>query len=497
MKVVVVGDVLLDVDIVGRAERLSPDAPVPVIDVEQRRVRAGGAGLVAELLQRDGCAVELVTVLSADSRAEELRSALGTLRVTAGDSGAPTPVKTRLRAGGHAIARFDDGCEAPPVPAVTERMLAGIRSADAVIVADYGRGLAGNAELRTTLAKVAATVPVVWDPHPRGAQPIEGATVVTPNLAEARAAAGSAGGSGDDAATGAAAGEALRERWAVGAVVVTLGALGAVLADGGSPAGYGPQAERRGDLRPRVFAAPSVTVADPCGAGDRFAATLARELGAGTPLDGAVGRAVTEAAEFLSAGGVARRLPREAARLPREGEIPVAPAARLSPVGAPDAAARRGTVTALETALAVAQKTRDAGGTVVATGGCFDILHAGHARTLRAARAFGDCLIVCLNSDESVARLKGPERPIQSQEDRAELLLSLGVVDAVMVFGEDTPERVLATLRPDVWVKGGDYSVDELPESRLLSRWGGRTVTVPFHPGRSTTKLAHALARVS
>ena len=133
---------------------------------------------------------------------------------------------------------------------------------------------------------------------------------------------------------------------------------------------------------------------------------------------------------------------------------------------------------------------------MVATGGCFDLLHAGHARTLSAARRLGDCLIVVLNSDSSVRRLKGEQRPIIAQEDRAELLLSLGCVDGVLVFEEDTPEAALERLRPDIWVKGGDYREDQLPEARLIKAWGGETVTVPYHPARSTTALAAALAKV-
>ncbi|WP_143757258.1 adenylyltransferase/cytidyltransferase family protein, partial [Clavibacter michiganensis] len=147
-------------------------------------------------------------------------------------------------------------------------------------------------------------------------------------------------------------------------------------------------------------------------------------------------------------------------------------------------------------ALQVVRATRAAGGTVVATGGCFDLVHAGHARTLAAARALGDCLVVLLNSDDSVRRLKGPERPIMTEEDRVDLLMSLGVVDAVVLFSEDTPEEALRSLQPDLWVKGGDYRAEDLPESAVIAEWGGQAVTVPYHPGRSTTKLAGALARV-
>ncbi|WP_107248067.1 D-glycero-beta-D-manno-heptose 1-phosphate adenylyltransferase, partial [Carbonactinospora thermoautotrophica] len=143
----------------------------------------------------------------------------------------------------------------------------------------------------------------------------------------------------------------------------------------------------------------------------------------------------------------------------------------------------------------VVSRVRAAGGTVVATGGCFDLLHAGHVSTLRAARALGDCLVVCLNSDESVRRLKGPGRPFVPQEDRAKVLQALECVDAVLVFDEDTPEAALDRLRPDVWAKGGDYADATLPEAALLARWGGQVVVLPYVDGRSTTNLARVVCQ--
>ena len=141
-------------------------------------------------------------------------------------------------------------------------------------------------------------------------------------------------------------------------------------------------------------------------------------------------------------------------------------------------------------------RVRRGGGTVVATGGCFDLLHAGHVRMLERARELGDCLIVCLNSDASVRRLKGDDRPLVEQDDRAAVLRGLACVDAVAIFDEDDPRRVLETLRPHVWVKGGDYAVSELPEAATLAEWGGRAVLVPYVAGRSTTRLiTEVLAR--
>lgn len=461
MRIAIVGDLLLDTDLGGRADRLSPDAPVPVVAVDTAQRRAGGAGLVATLLARDGIEAILVTAIADDDRGRELRELLddvdreaaGSLHVVAGRSPSPTPVKTRVRAGEHAVVRIDEACDTPEPPIFTDETLSVLGEVDAVVVADYGRGVAADPRVRAALASAADRVPVIWDPHPRGAAPVTGVAVVCPNLAEARSATGVAA-SGIPGATEAAA--LLAERWKARAVLVTLAERGALLHERDAT-----------DTVPHVVPAVPVASADPCGAGDRLAASLAVALAGGASLPAAVQAAVVAAGRFLAAGGVAALAATTTASLVLGGE-----------------------------GLAVARAVRARGGTVVATGGCFDLLHAGHARTLVAARALGDCLVVCLNSDDSVRRLKGAERPIMSQDDRRDLLLALECVDAVIIFDESTPETVLRRLTPDVWVKGGDYVAADLPETRVVAEWGGRTVTVPYHPGRSTTALAGALARV-
>jgi rfaE bifunctional protein nucleotidyltransferase chain/domain len=473
MRIVVLGDVLLDVDVAGHATRLSPDAPVPVVDVADVRRRAGGAGLVAKMLAGDGHNVTLVTVLSDDDSAMHLERALEGVTVVAGLSGVPTPVKTRVRADGHPVVRFDEGCDPPPVPTVTLPMLHTLTQAAAIVVADYGRGLTASQKVRAVLESLAGRVPIVWDPHPAGTDPVPGVDIVTPNLSEARGllakisamipATISDKESGDGEFPDserrddpAYMGAILLRNWHAKAVLVTLGERGGVLV--------------RDDGRPALsIPAPSTTVSDPCGAGDRLAASLAVHLLEGRNVDDSAVLAVREAAAFLEAGGVAT----------------------LTAEPQPVKLHGRGT-----DALALARNVHEAGGTVVATGGCFDLLHAGHIRALAAARKLGDCLVVCLNSDESVRRIKGEDRPIISQEDRAEMLLALEYVDAVLVFDEDTPEVCLEKLRPDLWVKGGDYDVTELPEAALVESWGGRCTTVPYHPARSTSNLAEALRKV-
>lgn len=455
MRIAVLGDTLLDVDLDGGATRLSPDAPVPVVDVVGARDRAGGAGLVATLLARDGVDVELVTALGADDAASRIRRVLaegrpGGIELAAGRLLGSTPVKTRVRADGHAVARLDEACRDVPDVVFDDDVLPRLARADAIVVADYGRGVLAHATVRDALDAVSGDRPVVWDPHPRGATPTPGAALVTPNAAEAAAALGEPVASIADAVPAATE---LRRRWSAHAVGVTLGARGAVLADGRA--------------LPAVLPATLVPGVDPCGAGDRLAAEAAVALARGADAHEALRRGVTRATDFLRAGGVAV--------LEGGAPHPIRPAAD---------------------AFGVASATRSAGGTVVATGGCFDLLHAGHVRTLQAARAMGDCLVVCLNSDASVRRLKGAGRPIIAQADRVDLLLALACVDAVLVFDEDTPVEALRRLAPDLWVKGGDYRDEGVPEARVLAEWGGRAVSVPQHGARSSSALAAALAAV-
>ena len=450
--VVVVGDVLLDRDLTGRADRLSPDAPVPVVSGLSEVERPGGAGLAALLAARDGGEVVLVTALGDDPagrRIAELLAAAG-VRVVAGQLPGRTPAKERVRVAGQSLLRLDREEAAPAPPVVTGAMTDAVRSAGAVLVSDYGRGLAADPALRAAVTAAARDVAVVWDPHPRGSDPVPGARLVTPNLAEALRFAGHPADGGTIAAA-ARAGLELTDRWRVAGVAVTLGAGGALLAGAA-------------DGVPLVVPAPPIGPAgDPCGAGDRFAATAVVRLAAGALPSEAVTAAVAAASGYVAAGGPAGL---------STPDRPPAPLAAPAP-SAPE----------------VVRRVRARGGTVVATGGCFDLLHAGHVATLEAARRLGDCLVVCLNSDASIRRLKGEGRPLVPERDRVRVLAALEVVDAVTVFGEDTPHAVLDALRPDVWVKGGDYAAPALPEAELLAGWGGQVVVVPYLAGRSTTRL--------
>jgi D-beta-D-heptose 7-phosphate kinase/D-beta-D-heptose 1-phosphate adenosyltransferase len=450
---VVVGDTLLDRDVAGTVRRVAPDAPAPVLDEESATERPGGAGLAALLAAGQGHEVALVTAIADDAAGSRLCELLTEAGIAVYPLPLPgaTPEKVRLRAGGQVLVRLDRG-GVPATPGdPSEAALAVLRDASAILVSDYGRGVARNPRLRAALQQ--AKAPVVWDPHPNGPAPVPNVRLVTPNEAEVRKLTGDAG-AGSMLSTVQRAGQQLRQRWRAGAIAVTVGANGAVLCHAGPT--------------PLVVPAPSVAEGDTCGAGDRFAATAALALGSGALVSEAVQEAVTAATEYVAAGGVAVAL------------APPAEKAEKPPA---------------EDASRVISRIRAQGGTVVATGGCFDLLHTGHLATLQAARKLGDCLVVCLNSDASVAALKGPDRPLTGQADRARLLAALDCVDAVVIFDEPTPEAVLARLRPDIWVKGGDYADGgpDLPEAELMHRWGGQTVIVPYLDGRSTTRTIAAV----
>jgi rfaE bifunctional protein nucleotidyltransferase chain/domain/rfaE bifunctional protein kinase chain/domain len=455
--VVVIGDALLDRDLEGTARRVSPEGPVPVVDDPQEHSRPGGAALAAALAAADGWPVTLITALARDEAGTELRASLERMGVDVVDAGleGPTPEKVRVRAHGQTVVRLDRG-SAPgrlgPLPDAGRKAIA---RAGAVLVSDYGRGITAKRDVRAALQALPASVPVVWDPHPRGPDPVRGTLLVTPNRGEALAFAPAARGDGLPGAEHAA--RMLIARWGVVNVCVTLGSAGALLV--GGPAA------------PLAVPAPMRTTGDASGAGDRFASRVACLLADGALVSDAVAESVAPATDFVASGG--------ASRAALAGRAPVTDGPSF------------------ESAEALAARVRRAGGTVVATGGCFDLLHAGHVRMLASARALGDCLIVCLNSDESVTRLKGPGRPVVGEPDRIAVLSALECVDAVAVFGEPTPERLLERLRPHLFAKGGDYRLEELPEAPVLERWGGRAVILPYVAGRSTTRMIAEAAAVA
>ena len=461
---VVVGDVLLDRDLEGDVERICPDAPVPVVDERHTRSRPGGAGLAAVLAQADDRRpVVLVTSLGRDAASEQVRALLEDrgVRVVSFDRPDPTPEKLRIRAGSQALLRIDSGGGARPPRRPTPEVGSAIQEAAGILVADYGRGVAAVPEIRDTLTAVAGRRPVVWDPHPHGASPVGGSRLVTPNEREAGLLSDV---EGHGLAADVARARALRTRWEANGVAITLGEDGAVLVDASDTPLRIPSSslgESGGD-------APT----DPCGAGDRFAATVAGLLTSGYLPTDAVTAAVEVASDFVDGGGVAS-----------------------VDCWAPEVSPRERIVRHDLDPVDLAVEVRAQGGTLVATGGCFDLLHAGHVQMLEVARELGDCLIVCLNSDASIRSRKGPGRPVLGAEDRMAILRGLRCVDAVAVFEEPTPDRLLRSLRPHIWAKGADYTLSDLPEATTVAAWGGETVVLPYLEGRSTTELLKEMYR--
>lgn len=444
---VVVGDALLDIDVEGNSQRLCPDAPVPVVDSGGEWLRPGGAGLAATLLAtRSAPEVLLVTALGEDEPGRRLTALLAhDVQVLRMPLDGQTTCKTRIRAAGQSVVRVDTGGGRAAEAPVPSRVVQALATAGAILVSDYGHGVAAHRDLRRLLAALAPRVPIVWDPHPQGPAPVPGTMLVTPNETEAF-------GFTEGCSEPAEAAEQLRRDWSCSAAAVTIGARGAVLADSA-------------DRPPVTVPVPATaTGADPrmdtCGAGDRFASAAAAALLDGASVPAAVRAAVDAASRFLMAGG----------------------ASALSVDGVPD-------IAPAPTAFDLAARIHRQGARLVATGGCFDLVHPGHISLLQQARALGDALVVCVNSDDSVRRLKGPGRPVLPVADRVRLLEELESVDAVAVFDERSPAALLHRLRPDVWVKGGDYAGTDLPEAETVRRGGGEVVLVRPVDGYSTTRL--------
>jgi D-beta-D-heptose 7-phosphate kinase/D-beta-D-heptose 1-phosphate adenosyltransferase len=439
---VVIGDSLLDIDIDGEANRLSPEAPVPVVDVSQQRRRPGGAGLAALLAARSGADVILVTAIGIDDHGDALRSLLADhLEVCALPLDGSTVSKCRIAAGEVPMLRIDSGSGQAgrgPVPDGVVRTIAG---AGAILVADYGRGVADLPAIRQALLQKTNSV--------------RGCTLITPNATEAQLFSG-AEHPGEQ-------GRQLCAQWHARAVAVTVGGRGAVLTEADPP--------RTRHLPPSALSQVGRGRVDTLGAGDQFAVAAALALLDGTDARNAIEAAVCSAAQFVQAGG--------ASAVSTVSADPTNLAVRMPDRSGSDA-------------FEVAARVRRNGGRLVATGGCFDLLHRGHISLLSQARALGDALVVCLNSDASVRRAKGAGRPVVSQQDRAAVLAALAAVDGVAIFDEKTPAALLSRLQPDVWVKGTDYADRILPEADVVERVGGRVVLLPVVPGYSTTHLVHA-----
>jgi D-beta-D-heptose 7-phosphate kinase / D-beta-D-heptose 1-phosphate adenosyltransferase len=450
--VVVLGDAMLDRYVFGGISRISPEAPIQILRVAREEERPGGAASVALDLAALGARVRLVACAGDDDAGRALRGLLAAARIDAKGvvttRGRPTTLKTRMVAHGasHSVSQQVlrvDREDVSPLRAADERRLvaklrAALRGAGALVISDYAKGVVTERTAKAVIAAARrARVPVVVDPKGRAYARYRGATVITPNRKEAFEATGIE-------PSGAAGAEA---------AVITLDKDGMAIVPRKGPLEMVPTTPRE--------------VYDVTGAGDVVAAVLGIAL--------ADGRTLSEAVHLANvAAGV------------EVGKVGATPVSREEILHALGAAHRVVDVATLRRELA---PLRAAGKKIVFTNGCFDILHAGHARYLGEARREGDVLVVGLNSDGSTRRLKGPGRPVNGQRDRAEVLASLESVDYVVVFDEDTPRRLIERVEPDVLVKGEDWREKGVVGREFVEARGGKVVLVKLLPGRSTTRI--------
>lgn len=458
IRILVVGDVMLDRYICGDVYRISPEAPVPVLSVAEKTAVLGGAANVAANLAGLGCSVALWGVTGKDDHADVISSLIGKMEIEnflQADGSRPTTSKTRVVSQGRQIVRLDEELVKPVNPeledAIFQTLEGHIAKADAVILSDYGKGVFSR-DLASRVIGCArqSQKPVFVDPKGDDWERYRGASCVTPNEKEISGVFSSSKERGLSIH-----GEAVRLKYSFEKLLVTRGAKGMIL--------FGEDGE---------YAVPAPKpreIFDVSGAGDTVVSILAAAIAAGMPWKDGVSLANTAAGVVITMAGT-------------------------SPITAGELVAaakndRGSKICTLEEGAALANLWRSRGGRLVFTNGCFDLLHPGHIRLLRSAAAEGDRLIVGLNSDDSVKKLKGPGRPVLAQDDRAAVLSALDCVDMVVIFPEDTPLNLLQALNPQVLVKGGDYTPETVVGRDLVERNGGRVVIVPLVKGKSTTKI--------
>ena len=440
----------------GSTNRISPEAPVPVVKVSSDDDRLGGAANVGLNLAALGCQVSLLGITGQDETAQRLTQ----LAMDAGlecffdqNSDVTTITKLRIISRHQQLIRmdFEDSYAELNKSALLEAFETNLESSSAVVLSDYGKGSLSECQKMIQAAK-AKNIPILVDPKGSDFERYRDATLVTPNLSEFELVAGSSKSDQELLNKG----ETLRSKFGWHALLITLGERGmALIEEGQSPLVVPTQAKE-------VF--------DVTGAGDTVIATLAACIGTGTDL------ALATRISNLAAGIVVGKLGTASAS-PEE----------LNQALSAEQDQRTGVLTESEL-LAAVKLSRSRAETLVMTNGCFDLLHPGHIRYLQSAAALGDHLLIAVNTDESVSHLKGPTRPINTTCDRMEVLAALACVTWVTEFGEDTPQRIIAEVLPDVLVKGGDYKAEDIAGYAEVTAAGGKVIIANFEEGYSTTK---------
>jgi D-beta-D-heptose 7-phosphate kinase/D-beta-D-heptose 1-phosphate adenosyltransferase len=473
LSVVVMGDAMLDVYLEGPAQRLCREAPVPVVELDSRADHAGGAANTAVNVSQMGADVRLVSVIGQDEVGERLHSCLESSGVRTDclvrNEDRRTLSLNRVVGGGHILVRFDDGDRRPVRGTVEDPLVASLQSslegADAVIISDYGHGVI-TPRLLEVLGEHAArrsVVLVVDSKHPAGFRHLR-PTAVKPNWSEAvqLVGAGELDGVSERADGIAEHGERILELTGAQIAAVTLDSEGAIVFERGRP----PH-RTYSRVRPNARAA---------GAGDTFVAALTLALAAGGHTPAAAELASAAAAIVVGKDRTATCTAEELRSrfVDREKYVPD-----------------------LDELAARMELYRRQGRRILFTNGCFDILHRGHITYLNRAKTLGDVLVVALNDDDSVRSLKGENRPINPLEDRAQVLAALSCVDCIVPFSGDSPIDALRAVRPDLYVKGGDYTLETLPEAELVEELGGTVRILPFMEDRSTTGIIARIREVT
>ena len=459
-RVVVAGDVMLDRYLFGATGRISPEAPVPVVHVQQTDDRPGGAANVAVNLAALGVTTSLVGVVGRDEAATALSAILGQRGIDCAFTEAndrPTITKTRVQSRGQQLIRLDqEKAAAMPGDAVAAALAGTLDGAGAVILSDYGKGALADVQTMIRSCRNAG-VPVLVDPKGTDFGKYRGASLLTPNQSEFEAVAGVA--ETDEGLVARA--RAMMDELELDALLVTRSEKGMLLVEG--------------DGEPLFLSTQAREVYDVTGAGDTVIATLAAALASGQALSSAAALANLAAGLVVRKIGVATVTPGElSAALHQRGQ------------------GGRGLVDR-PTLQALVAEAHERNERVIMTNGCFDVLHAGHVAYLEEAKSLGDRLIVAVNDDDSVRRLKGETRPVNALEDRMLVLAGLAAVDWVVPFSDDTPASLIAAVLPDVLVKGGDYKPEEIAGARDVLENGGEVRVLAFRDGHSSSRIIDRL----
>lgn len=469
-RVLVLGDVMLDRFVYGTVQRISPEAPIPVVAVERSADMPGGAANVARNIAALGGRATLIGVCGDDAPAEALRAQLAVSPTIDShlivDSGRPTSLKTRYVADGQQVMRADRESRAALGASIEAAVLAAfagaLAGADLVVLSDYSKGVLSPSLTRAAIdLAVQAAKRVIVDPKCQDFERYRGATILTPNRQELQLAAGRDCSSEAQLVTAA---RALLAGGVCDFLLVTRGKEGMSIIAADGAAVHQPTSARQ------VF--------DVSGAGDTVVATLALGLAAG-------GDVAQAAALANHAAGIV---------VGKRGTATVTTGEMMAAIAPADGRTDPHKIFSLDSVLQLSRAWREQGLKIAFTNGCFDLLHPGHVSLLDQARRSADRLIVGLNADLSIRRLKGPNRPVQSEVARATVLAAIKSVDAVVIFAENTPIQLIEKLEPDVLVKGADYTISTVVGADLVLRRGGRVVLADLLQGHSTTATVERVA---